>query len=100
MTVPYWHCTRNMHGWSMPKRQVPTLPLTSCSPDTSRRLQPALVAAACAGKRLSGSAPAAASGRLWVVTIRGRASSACGRLASVSSLTVWICRSRSAGEGR
>ena len=51
----------------MPKRQVPTLPLTSCPSGTSRRLQPALVAAACTGKMLNGSAAVVASGRLWVM---------------------------------
>ena len=67
MTEPYWHCTRNTHGWSMPKRQVPTLPLTSCSPATLRRLQPALVAAACAGKMLNGSVRAKCSAGQWVM---------------------------------
>ena len=67
MTVPYWHCTRNMHGWSMPKRQVPTLPPTSCSPAALRRLQQHWWLHACAGKMLNGSASAAASGRLEVM---------------------------------
>ena len=68
MTVTYWHCTRNTHGWPMPKRLVPTLPLTSCSPATSRRLQQRWWLHACAGKMLNGSVPAKCSARLWVMS--------------------------------
>ena len=67
MTVPYWHCTRNTHGWSMPKRQVPTLPPTSSSPAASRRRQQHWWLHACAGEVLNGSARSAASGGLNVV---------------------------------
>ena len=68
MTVPYWHCTSNTHGWSMPKRQVPTLPLTSSSPAASRRRQQHWWLHACAGKMLNGSMQAKCSARLWVMS--------------------------------
>ena len=69
----------------MPKPLVLTLPLTSCSPATLRRLQPALVAAACAGKMLNGSGPAAASGRLDVMPGRPPARHSAGGAGIVAS---------------